>query len=402
MKIASIETFILRAPREQAYWATTGHLREEAQDEFFRDYSIAYPLRMRTQPHYTQDLTTLLVKITTDEGLVGWGESKAVVAPGAPKAIIEDVVKPNLIGLNPLDIAPIKEKLLGLMRIRGHIQGYYQDAISGVEIALWDIKGKYAGLPISSLLGGAFRDQIRIYASGLPGLPAVWNDADIARLVGLARKVVDSGFKAVKIAIGAGIEPDLRSVDIVRETVGDSYAILVDAGGIYDFQTALRLAGELERRGVFWFEAPLPMEDLAGYIELSQRVTIPVANDILWTGGLIKDVFQRGGRVIFLPEVLKAGGILECKQIADMADRFGLPFASHVSQGSYIQFAATAHVCAAVPNFLISEFWWQDNPLGNQILKNPLIVKDGYMEVPSGPGLGVEVDEEAIRPFIAG
>src|SRR5690606_23886052 len=152
-----------------------------------------------------------------------------------------------------------------------------------------------------------------------------WGDKDIERLQGLARKVVASGFKAVKVAIGAGITSDIASVEVVREVVGDSFTILVDAGGIYDFQSSLKLAKELEKRNVFWLEAPLPMEDLAGYIELSQRVSIPISNDIIWTGGLIKDMLQRGGRIIFLPEVLKAGGILECKQIADLADRFGLP-----------------------------------------------------------------------------
>ncbi|MCC2686635.1 MAG: dgoD 3, partial [Paenibacillaceae bacterium] len=93
-------------------------------------------------------------------------------------------------------------------------------------------------------------------------------------------------------------------------------------------------------------------------------------------------------------------GILECKQIADLGDRFGVPFAPHVSQGTYLQFAATAHLCASVPNFLISEFWWQDNPLGNNILKNPLKFEDGYLEVPEGPGLGIEINEEALAEFI--
>jgi D-arabinonate dehydratase/D-galactarolactone cycloisomerase len=400
MKIQSIETIVLRAPRTASYWATTSHVRKESQSEFFNDYTVAYPLRMRTQPHYTSDLTALLVKITTDTGIVGWGESKAVVAPQAPKAIIEEIVKPNLIGLNPLDIAPIKEKMLGLMRIRGHLQGFYQDAISGVEIALWDIKGKVSGLPISSLLGGSFRDKIRLYASAIPGLSAGWSPSDREKLQANAQKVIAAGFKAAKIATGAGIKPDLASIDAVREVVGESFTLLVDAGGIYDMSAALKIAPELEKRNIFWFEAPLPYDDFSGYIELSKRISIPVSNDLLWTTGIVKDMLQRGGRVIFIPEVLKAGGILECKQIADLGDRFGVPFAPHVSQGTYLQFAATAHLCASVPNFLISEFWWQDNPLGNNILKNPLKFEDGYLEVPEGPGLGIEINEEALAEFI--
>jgi L-alanine-DL-glutamate epimerase-like enolase superfamily enzyme len=111
-------------------------------------------------------------------------------------------------------------------------------------------------------------------------------------------------------------------------------------------------------------------------------------------------MLQRGAKVIFLPEVLKAGGILECKYIADLMDRFHLPFAPHVSQGTVLQFAATAHVCAAAPNFLICEYWWQNNPLGNAILKRPLHVEGGYITVPQEPGLGIEIDEDALQPFI--
>lgn len=399
MKIAKVEVFVLRAERKKPYWGVN-YVMEQQSAGFYRDYSTAYPLRVRSMPLYTPDLNAVLVKVTTDAGVVGWGESKGVVAPTAVKSILQDMVIPAVVGMPALDIALVRERMVGLMRLRGHLQGFYQEAISGIEIALWDIKGKVAGLPVYSLLGGAFRDRIATYASGVVGLKAGYRAADVTRIQQDARQAVTEGFRGLKIAIGAGSEPDLASVDAVREVVGDDYAILVDAGGCHDFHTALRMADELQRRRVFWYEAPLPIDDFAGYIELSQRAAIPVTNDLVWTLGLVRDLLQRGAKVIFLPEVLKAGGILECKQIADLLDCAHLPFAPHLSQGTMLQFVATTHVCAAAPNFLICEYWWQDNPLGNAILKQPLELKDGYMIVPQRPGLGVEIDENAIKPFV--
>ncbi len=399
MKIDKIEVFVLRAPYEESYWGTH-YVMEEQTEMFFRDYSAAYPLMVRSKPLYEPALQTVLVKITTDDGVVGWGESKGVVAPRAAKAILEDMVIPCVIDMNPLDIALIKERMAGLMRLRGHVQGFHQEATSGIEIALWDIKGKVAGLPVYSLLGGAFRDRIPVYASGIAGLDPGYTSVDVEQLQNEVRRALDRGFQALKLCIGKGVETDLASFDAAREVVGQSNRILVDAGGRYDYHAALRLAKELEKRNAFWLETPLPVDDFQGYIQLSLATSIPIANDMIWTTGMICEMYRQGAKVIFIPEVLKAGGILECKQIADLADRFHMPYAPHVSQGSMLQFVATAHLCAAVPNFLISEYWWQDNPLGNHILNRPLVLQDGHLIVPQEPGLGVEVNEAAIREFL--
>ncbi len=399
MKFETIEVFVMRASHREPYWGVN-YVMEEEWDGIYQDYSTAYPLRVRSKPLYTPELNAVLAKVTTDSGVVGWGESKAVVAPGAVKAILEDMVIPGIQDLNPLDISLIKERMVGLLRLRGHLQGFYQEAISGIEIALWDLKGKIAGLPVYSLLGGGFRDRIPTYASSLPGLKPGFTSEDVQRIQDDALRAMQEGFRALKIAVGFGYTPDLASLDAVREIVGESCSILMDAGGCYDYHTALRVARELERRNVFWLEAPLPIDDFSGYVELSKSISIPIADDLIWTTGIIKEMLRAGGKIIFLPEVLKAGGILECKQIAELADRFHMPFAPHVSQGTILQFAATAHVCASAPNFLICEYWWQENPLGNSILKQPLEIKDGYIIVPQAPGLGVEVNEEAIQEFL--
>jgi len=399
MKIENIAVYVLSAPRHEDYWGVN-YVMEESDNSIFHDYSTAFPLKMRSKPIYTKQLNTVLVKVVSADGCIGWGESKGVVAPKAVKAILEDMVIPAIRNMDPLDIAVILERLRGLMRLRGHLQGFYQEAISGLEIALFDLKGKATGLPVYQLLGGAYRKRIPVYASGIAGLSANASAEDEESLNNDALAVVKDGFRALKIAVGNGATPDLRSVDIVREAVGDEISILVDVGGCYDFHTALAMCTKLKQRRVFWFEAPLPLEDLSGYIELSKFSEIPISNDLVWNLALIRDMFSRGGKLIFLPEVLKAGGISACKEIADLANHHHLPFAPHLSQGSIIQFAATAHLCAACVNFLICEYWWQKNPLGNAIVNDPLQFKDGFLHVPEKPGIGVEIDEQAIQPYI--
>ncbi|HHK41956.1 MAG TPA: mandelate racemase/muconate lactonizing enzyme family protein, partial [Planctomycetaceae bacterium] len=290
MKIDKIEVFVLRAPYEESYWGTH-YVMEEQTEMFFSDYSAAYPLMVRSKPLYEPALQTVLVKITTDDGVVGWGESKGVVAPQAAKAILEEMVIPCVIDMNPLDIALIKERMAGLMRLRGHVQGFHQEATSGIEIALWDIKGKVAGLPVYSLLGGAFRDRIPVYASGIAGLKPGHTSAHVEQLQKEVRRAVDCGFQALKLCIGKGVQTDLASFDAAREAAGESCPILVDAGGRYDYHAALRLARELEKRNAFWLETPLPVDDFQGYIQLSLATSIPIANDMIWTTGMICEMY---------------------------------------------------------------------------------------------------------------
>src|SRR5690606_39118782 len=139
MKISKIEVLVLRAARKKAYWGTN-YVMEQQSAGFFRDYSTSFPLRVRSLPLYSSELTSVLVKVTTDTGVHGWGEAKGVVAPTAVKNILEEMVVPCVLGMNALDIALVRERMIGLMRLRGHLQGFFQEAISGIEIALWDIK----------------------------------------------------------------------------------------------------------------------------------------------------------------------------------------------------------------------------------------------------------------------
>ncbi|MPY88273.1 MAG: hypothetical protein GEU99_10140 [Luteitalea sp.] len=400
MRIVGIDAAILRAPRPRPYWGTSGVVVQKRpgyeRTDPFADLSAVYPPRWRNEASYPRDLTTLLVRLTTEDGITGIGESKAPVGPRGVRMLFDELYRDLLLGQSSEDVHPIMERILGLMRIRGHVQGFHQEIASGIDIALWDIKGKRARQPVANLLGGQFCRQIRVYASGLPGLSSGAPSTEVEALQQQASEVLEKGYRAVKVALGAGIEADVRSVAAVRDVIGPDVTLLTDAVGSYDVDTSLRLANRLTAYNVAWLEAPLPFDDLEGYVDVSKRSPIPIACDVVWVPSLVRQLLQRGARIIFQPEVLKAGGISVCKHIADLADTFGLPFAPHVSQGSVIQFAASLQVAAASPNFLICEFPWREEAMGNVLLKNPLQFDQSCLAVPQEPGLGIELDPEAL------
>jgi L-alanine-DL-glutamate epimerase-like enolase superfamily enzyme len=185
---------------------------------------------------------------------------------------------------------------------------------------------------------------------------------------------------------------------MLREGLGDDFTVYVDAGGAYDRAQAMRLGKFLEEIDVGWFEMPIAPEDLDGHAELARNLSVPIALDALQTRYKTMELIRRGATDIIQPDITRSGGITECKRIAELADCFNLAFAPHIAIGSIIQFAASAHLAAAMPNMLISEHWIgiADNPLGNTILKRPLRVENSYVYVPDGPGLGIEIDEEAL------
>jgi L-alanine-DL-glutamate epimerase-like enolase superfamily enzyme len=339
-------------------------------------------------------VTTVLVRLITDDGLVGYGEAKGVLVPRVVQEIINKLLADVVREADPFDVDVLWHRMYARMRGRGHYQGFMQEAMAGVDIALWDLMGKATGRPICALLGGRYRREMRVYASALPGLAAMWTLEDEARLRAAAQVFAEKGFTAMKIGIGYGIDADVRSVEVVREATGPDTLILADALGSYDLPAAIRLGERLAELMVGWLETPLPPEDLDGYVQLSRRLPLPVANDFLWTSRGLQDLLQRGARIVVQPEVIKAG-ISECRRIALLADLYDLPYAPHVSLGSAIQFAATAHLAASCPNFMISEFWAGENPLGDAILQRPLRMHGGHLEVPEGPGLGIDLNEEA-------
>jgi D-galactarolactone cycloisomerase len=399
MKIERIETFAVQAPPSDArpYWGSRawGSMQANAVPEL----SAEYPTPIRRRYLYSQTIDTVIVRLTTDSGLVGYGEAKAPVAPRATKAIIDLLLADIVRGADPREVTVVWERMYAGMRVRGHRAGFYLEAMSGIDIALWDLAAQTAGTSVACLLGGVFRNPIRVYASGLPALDRHAGTEALEALVHEAVRLKTEGYTGLKMALGKGIEGDLRSVRAVRDRLGEDFLIYTDAAGVYDRAQALKLGRELEALQVAWFEMPIPPEDVEGYGQLADALTLPIALDSLSSRYEVAEFIRRRGLDVVQPDVCRAGGITECRRIAELADAFGLAFAPHVSIGSAVHVAATLHLAAAMPNTMTSEYWIGDNPIGNAWLKRPIEVVDGYVSLPVGSGLGIALAPEALEPW---
>ncbi|MDA0709581.1 MAG: mandelate racemase/muconate lactonizing enzyme family protein [bacterium] len=343
---------------------------------------------------YPTHRSTALIRVKTDTGLEGIGEAHAPAAPRVVKTIVEDLLRPILIGEDPRSIDVLWERMFSAMRLRSHTQGFTLEAIAGVDIALWDVIGKHYGEPIWRLLGGPYRVQIPLYSSGTPG-----QTAD-ARREGV-HQVLGEGFSVVKTSCGRGTFQD--QMDLVRhmsEAVAGKGQLLVDAHGGFDLKDALRFARFLEGLGnVIWFEDALLPEDHEGYRQLTQATTLRIAvgeTDCNRYG--VRDRLMNKECDLLLPDVCRAGGISETMRIAQLADVFGVSWASHVSTSTAIHLMAGLHVGAATPNCFISEYpsGFAQGPFGNCLFKEPVALEKGHITLNEKPGLGIELDEAAI------
>jgi D-arabinonate dehydratase/D-galactarolactone cycloisomerase len=396
-RIARVETFVLALPPPGGtYWGKASW--GEASGRTHVPLSAEYPPPARRRYIYSDTIDCCVVRIETDSGFIGWGEAKAPVGAAATARIVDDLLAPIVIGANPLEIRVLWERMYGAMRVRGHSTGFWLEAISGIDIALWDLAGKLLGLPVHTLLGGAFRDRLRVYASGLPAIYDGTDDDALEVLAARARDIVAGGYLGMKMAVGHGVEADRRAVEAVRAAIPAHIDLFVDAAGVYEPQQAIRLGRWLEQLNVGWFEMPIPTDNLPGYIQVASALDIPVALDALANRGQARDYVGSGGLDVIQPDVCRAGGITESLKMGEVADLYGAACAPHVSIGSAIHFAATSQLALALPNLLIAEHWIGDNPLGDAILTAPMPQpQDGYLAVGSGPGLGIEIDEDAVR-----
>jgi D-arabinonate dehydratase/D-galactarolactone cycloisomerase len=396
-RIARVETLVLKQPPVGGtYWGKASWSRDDIRRHVL--LSAEYPPVARRRYIYSDTIDCCIVRIETDSGAVGWGEAKAPVGAEATALIVDGLLAPIVIGTDPFDIRVLWERMFGAMRVRGHSNGFWLEAISGIDIALWDLTGRLLDQPIHKLLGGAFRERLRVYASGLPALYDGSDDEALERLADRARAIVADGFLAMKMAVGNGIEVDRRAIAAVKEAIPDTVDLFVDAAGVYEPQQAIRLGRYLEELNVGWFEMPIPTDNLPGYVQVASALDIPIALDALANRGQARDYIGSGGLDVIQPDVCRAGGITESLKMAEIADVFGAACAPHVSIGSAIHFAATSQLALTLPNLLIAEHWIGDNPLGDAILTEPMgQPHDGYLTVTEGPGLGIRIDEMALR-----
>ncbi len=401
MKIVRVQAFPIQAePTDtRPYWGSRAWGTERAAGQ--AELSTEYPVPLRRRFLYSRTIDTVVVRIETDTGHVGWGEAKAPVAPQATAKIVELLLTQILIGADPREVLVLWERMYAGMRVRGHRAGFYLEAIAGVDIALWDLAGQAAGAPIYTLLGGRMRESVRVYASGIPSLPLEAPDEAIAELVAEARALGAAGYTGVKVAIGRGVRGDLRVLRALRDAMGADFALYADAAGVYSRPDALRLGQALEELDIGFFEMPIPPEDVEGYAELAQSLAIPIALDSIMSRHETVELIRNRAIDVVQPDVCRAGGITECRRIAELADCFGLAFQPHVSIGSAIHVAASAHLAVAMPNSLVCEYWIGSNPIGNAVIEAPIELQRGELSAPAGAGLGIRILPEKLLAHVS-
>jgi len=338
-----------------------------------------------------------LVRIETDEGVTGFGEGLARFSPRAAASVIQDILSPVVLGQDPFNVELLWDRMYGMMRGRGHSKGYVLEAMSAMDIALWDIMGKALGQPVHRLLGSYGRTSLPVYASSLLFKPT-------DELVREAERLAGQGFTGMKLKIGQGVEADLRNVRAIRKALGDRVELMTDANCAYNTLTALQLGRRLEGEGVAWYEEPVPPENLDGYEALARALDVPIAGgESEFNRWAFKAILERHALDILQPDIGRAGGFTECRRIAALASAFDVPVAPHTGASAAVEIAAAMQWAAALPNFLIFEYMYPPNPLREELLTEPLPpMRNGHVAVPQKPGLGIEVDEKALARFRKG
>lgn len=347
--------------------------------------------------------TAMLVEIQTDQGVVGWGEC---YGPPRITAAVVDCVAPWLIGKDPMRSDGLWRMIYARLRDHGQ-KGAVIQGLSGIDIALWDIKGKYFGVPVHQLLGGSQRTEITAYATGLYRRK---NGDPIRYLQEEASGYVAEGFSALKLRVGFGVDEDAAMTRAVREAIGPTVALMVDANHAYDTIAAIRLGRMIEQHDISWFEEPVPPEDIAGYRAVKLALSIPIAGgECEFTRFGFRELFVSHALDIAQPDTCAAGGLSECKKIADMTEAFGIRYNPHV-WGTGIAIAASLHLLAVLPPHTppslnpimpMLEFDRTEHPIRQAILVEPIEHAHGIVRVPDGPGLGIEIDRSAMARFLA-
>lgn len=341
-----------------------------------------------------------LVEIVCDDGTIGWGEC---LGPAKPNAAVVSAYSAALIGCNPLETEKLWLELYNRLRDQGQ-RGLTVTALSGIDIALWDIKGKRYDAPVSELLGGRFRESVRAYATGSFKRDGVDRIQDTAEEVA---GYVREGFHGVKIKIGFDVEEDLKVIAAARESLGPEGRLMIDANHGYDLLEALDVGKRASAFGVDWFEEPVLPEQISTYHAVRDGQPIPVASGENWHGRYaMLEPLQTRAVDIVQPDVCSVGGFSEMRRVVDMAAMFGVRLVPHV-WGTAVCLAASLQSMAALPpnpprrrpREPIMEFDRTHNPFRQAVVKTPLEHAGGVMQIPDGPGLGIEIDRDALRQF---
>jgi L-alanine-DL-glutamate epimerase-like enolase superfamily enzyme len=382
--IAKVETFVFKLPREVPY---LGPLKDGE-----RINEKGYLVRKGNRTIYPSADMSVLVKVTGESGLMGWGETYGIVAPDVITHLIDDVLGPVVIGRDPGEPVVIHEDLYDLMRVRGTFGGYYLDALAGLDIAIWDLFGKAAGRPLASLLGGCRHRTIPAYVSGLP-------KATLKERCDLALEWVDKGYRAIKFAaaVSDGIVTEMAAL---REAVGPEIALMVDLHWKFTAPEAIRLIRKLEAYDLTFAEAPCEPEDIEGQTLVARAIGVPLAlGEELRTAFEYRPRFERRTMGIIQPEMGHTG-ITEFLAIGRMASTFHVDVMPHASIGVGIFMAASLCATSALKRVGYHEYQHSIFDKNLRFVAGDMACAEGHYTVPTGPGIGVEPKDEMFE-FVA-
>ncbi|MGI9423275.1 MAG: mandelate racemase/muconate lactonizing enzyme family protein [Hyphomicrobiaceae bacterium] len=376
MKIADVKTHVLEAPLSEPFWWSFNR---------------------------TDSRASCLVEIIAENGTVGWGEC---LGPARLNAAIVSAFRPYLISEDALATERIWQTLYNQFRDQGQ-KGLVITALSGVDIALWDLKGRHFEAPVHQLMGGPLRTSVAAYATGTyrrgSGNPMDYIIEEVAAYV-------REGFGAVKLKIGFDVGDDAALIEAVREAIGPNVGLMLDANHGYDVIEAVELGNRVAHLDIGWFEEPVVPDDLRSYREVRDRQPIPVAGgECEYTRWGFREILLSRSIDILQPDTCAAGGLSECKKIADMATAFGVRYVPHV-WGTGVGLATALNLLAVLPHSPprhtpvepMLEFDRSEHPFRQAVLQTEIEHAGGIVEIPEGPGLGIEINRDNLAKFTAG
>jgi galactonate dehydratase len=385
--IERVEIFTLTIPRDTPYLGPLESGVRQTDKGLF--------VRPGNRSVYSIHDHSVVVRVTTRDGVVGWGEGWAIVAPEVAATILRDLLAPFVIGRDPQDAVAIYEDLYDAMRVRGFFGGFYLDAIAALDIAIWDCKARAVNLPICKVLGAQRHTRIPAYVSGLPR-PHLTERAE------LAREWSERGFTAVKFAAAVASEGEIREIEAIRKAAGDDLRILCDFHWRYSAGEAIRLISAIEPYDLYVAEAPCHSEDLAGQAAVARAVKTPLALGEEWhTPHEFLPRFEQRCMSYIQPEIAHTG-LTNFWHVCQMSNSFHMQVMPHASIGIGLFQAASLQVSAALNNIVYHEYQHSIFDRNLRFVTGSMRCESGFYTVPDGPGLGVEPTDEAfayLQPF---
>lgn len=368
------------------------------------EHDLADDQRFAFSQSWAKKRVSLVCRVDTDEGITGWGE--AFGPARIHKTVIDHYYADYLVGKDPFDTQVIWEHLYNLFRDNGQ-KGVTVQALSAIDIALWDIKGKVVGRPVYQMMGGTSRERIAPYATGMYRR---YTADEIDECTAEAVSYADQGFRGIKIKIGFGVEYDVRLVKAIREAVGSNVEIMVDANHAYNATTAIRVGAALQEFDISWFEEPVPPEDLDGYREVRAALSIPISGgEAEFTRyGLFHLIHNRCVDIV-QPDCTITGGLSEFSKIATLCTIANVQCIPHV-WGSGIALMTGIHAAFSLPDYppslepspTLVEYDRTPNLFREKLASGLPQMTDGWIAAPRAPGLGIEIDEEMLDHYAVG